>query len=60
MVDERRTDAELRDLGHAADFIAKVRNMVQTNQFKRRPPLIAKVSNRTFNVDFRYARDWGT
>jgi NAD+ synthase len=33
--------------------------MVRTSQFKRRPPVIAKVSNRTVNVDFRYPRDWG-
>ena len=60
MIDERRTDVELRDLGHEAEFIARVRKIVQKNQFKRRPALIAKVSNRTFNIDFRYARDWGT
>jgi NAD+ synthase len=34
--------------------------MIRRTQFKRRPPLIAKVSNRTVNVDFRYARDWGS
>ncbi len=59
MVDERRDDAELQRLGFDAGFIRKVRLMVVRNQFKRRPPLVAKVSNRTVNVDFRYARDWG-
>jgi NAD+ synthase len=59
MVDERRTDAELRDYGFEEHFIEKVRRMIRRNQFKRRPPVIAKVSNRTLNVDFRYARDWG-
>ena len=33
--------------------------MIQKNQFKRRPPVIAKISNRTVNIDFRYPRDWG-
>jgi NAD+ synthase len=28
-------------------------------QFKRRPPIIAKLSSRTINADFRYPRDWG-
>jgi NAD+ synthase len=59
MIDERRTQEELVGLGFEANFIEKVRRMVQRNQFKRRPPVIAKISNRTVNVDFRYARDWG-
>jgi NAD+ synthase len=36
-----------------------VQAIVQKSQFKRRPPVVAKVSHRTVNVDFRYARDWG-
>lgn len=59
MVDERRNDDELRAAGFADPFVQQVRGMVRRNQFKRRPPLIAKVSHRTVNVDFRYARDWG-
>jgi NAD+ synthase len=59
MIDERRTDEELATLGFAAAFIAEVRTRVRLNQFKRRPPVIAKVSHRTVNVDFRYVRDWG-
>ena len=30
-----------------------------TSQFKRRLPVIAKVSQRTIDRDFRYSRDWG-
>jgi NAD+ synthase len=59
MVDERRNDDELRTAGFADAFVQQVKGMVRRNQFKRRPPLIAKVSHRTVNVDFRYARDWG-
>ncbi len=59
MIDERRTDAELVRLGFTEDFISQVRKRIQRNQFKRRPPLVAKVSYRTVNVDFRYVRDWG-
>jgi len=33
--------------------------LVRLNSFKRRLPLIAKVSTRTIGVDFRYLRDWG-
>lgn len=59
MVDERRTDEELSSAGFAAGFIATVRKKIQSNQFKRLPPVIAKISHRTMNVDFRYVRDWG-
>jgi NAD+ synthase len=59
MVDERRGDEELASLGFEPHFIGKVREKIRANQFKRRPPLIAKVSTRTVNVDFRYPRDWG-
>jgi len=60
LVDERRNDEELQKLGFDAEFVDRVKTLIQKNQFKRRPPLIAKVSYRTVNVDFRYARDWGT
>jgi NAD+ synthase len=59
MVDERRSDDELKAAGFEAHFIEKVERMIRRNQFKRRPPVIAKVSHRTVNVDFRYPRDWG-
>jgi len=59
LVDERRNDQELLMAGFADPFVQQVKGMVRRNQFKRRPPLIAKVSHRTVNVDFRYARDWG-
>lgn len=60
LVDERRNDEELQALGYEAGFVKRVMTLIRKNQFKRRPPVIAKVSNRTVNVDFRYARDWGT
>ncbi len=59
MVDERRTDDDLNAAGFDPAFMGRVREMIQRSQFKRRPPVIAKVSHRTINVDFRYARDWG-
>ena len=60
MVDERRTDEQLRAAGFDDAFITRVRSLIMKSQFKRRPPVIAKVSHRTVNLDFRYARDWGT
>lgn len=59
MIDERRRESELREMGFGKDFIARVKEKVKGSQFKRRPPLVAKISQRTVNVDFRYVRDWG-
>lgn len=59
MVDERRSDEELQSAGFEKHFIEKVERLIRRNQFKRRPPVVAKVSHRTVNVDFRYPRDWG-
>ncbi|MFI5251118.1 MAG: NAD+ synthase [Bacteroidota bacterium] len=59
MIDERRNEQELAAMGFEKSFIQKVQRLVQQNQFKRRPPLIAKISHRTINIDYRYPRDWG-
>lgn len=59
-VDERKSEEEIKKLGFDETFIKKVNRMVIRNQFKRVPPVIAKVSNRTMNIDFRYNRDWNT
>lgn len=59
MVDERATREELLALGFQAAFVDRVRGLVQGSQFKRRLPVIAKVSRRTIDADFRYSRDWG-
>jgi NAD+ synthase len=59
MIDQRRTDGELVGMDFDAPFVEKVRTTIRRTQFKRRLPVIAKVSTRTINVDFRYPRDWG-
>jgi NAD+ synthase len=59
MIDERRSDEELKEFGFGTEFISSIRRKVRINQFKRRPPVIAKISHRTVNIDFRYVRDWG-
>jgi NAD+ synthase len=59
LVDERRNDDELKALGYESAFVDRVKTLIRRNQFKRRLPLIAKISYRTVNVDFRYVRDWG-
>ena len=59
MVDQRMSRDELIAAGFAPAFIDNVSKKVQGSHFKRRLPVIAKVSNRTIDRDFRYARDWG-
>lgn len=59
MVDLRYSRAELLAAGFAEPFVERVSGMVRGSQFKRRLPVIAKVSARTIDRDFRYARDWG-
>ena len=60
MVDERRTRPELRALGFDDAFVDVVSARLRGSQYKRRPPIIAKLSTRTIDRDFRYPRDWGT
>jgi NAD+ synthase len=59
MVDLRCNRDELLAKGFDAKFIDSVYAKVQNSHFKRRLPVIAKVSNRTIDRDFRYSRDWG-
>jgi NAD+ synthase len=59
MVDQRYSTAELIAAGFPEAFVRRVTEMVRGSQFKRRLPVIAKISNRTIDRDFRYARDWG-
>lgn len=58
-VDRRYPRAALIAAGFPAALIDRVARMVRTSQFKRRPPVIAKLALRTVNLDYRYARDWG-
>ncbi|HRE42144.1 MAG TPA: NAD+ synthase [Ignavibacteria bacterium] len=57
-IDERKSEDEIKKYGFDDEFMKKVNKMIIRNQFKRLPPVIAKVSNRTVNIDFRYNRDW--
>jgi NAD+ synthase len=59
LVDERLTRDELRNLGFDDAFVDQVSRRLRDNQYKRRLPIIAKLSTRTIDRDFRYPRDWG-
>jgi len=60
MVDRRTSRERLIELGFAPAFVDATAERVRRSQFKRRTPIIAKLANRTINLDWRYARDWGT
>jgi NAD+ synthase len=60
LVDRRWRRAELLQAGFAAEFVDRVTTLIRRNHYKRRMPVIAKLSHRTMDRDFRYARDWGT
>lgn len=59
MIDERRGEEELVAQGFPRAFVRKIARRIAAMQYKRVPPLIAKLSHRTVNHDFRYLRDWG-
>lgn len=59
MVDGRATPTELHSWGFDRTFVEHVYRRVRESQYKRRPPLIAKLSGRTIDREFRYPRDWG-
>ena len=59
MVDKRFTISELVEAGYKEKFIRDVFQRIQCTQYKRRMPLVAKLSSRTIDRDFRYPRDWG-
>lgn len=58
LVDERRREPELIEAGFDPELITKVVRRIIRNQYKRVPPVIAKLSHRTIGQDFRYLRDW--
>jgi NAD+ synthase len=59
LVDKRMEREEVIAAGFDATFVERVYRMVRDSQYKRRMPIIAKISQRSVDRDFRYSRDWG-
>lgn len=59
MVDCRYSRERLVRKGFDPDLVNRVYRRIAANQYKRRLPVILKVSGRTIGADFRYPRDWG-
>ncbi len=56
-VEERHTREEMINGGENPDLVDMIISRIYKNQFKRRMPLIAKLTSRTVNHDFNYPRD---
>ncbi len=56
-IDERMNEEEMMEAGFAPKLISLIKNKIYKNQFKRKLPIIAKISHRTIGHDFLYARD---
>jgi len=58
LVDRRYSEDELVAEGFEREFVRRVSARIVASQFKRVPPVIAKLSRRSVGHDFRYLRDW--
>ncbi|GMA59826.1 NAD+ synthase [Alicyclobacillus fastidiosus] len=58
-VDLRLSPGEIVERGYDEALVKHIVTRVQRNHYKRRLPIIAKISSRTIGIDFRYSRDWG-
>jgi NAD+ synthase len=58
LVDARVSRATAERAGFAPEMVERVTRLIVRSQFKRRLPVIAKMSTRSVGWDFRYPRDW--
>jgi len=58
LVDARMSPRGAIAAGFRKRLVDRVQALVRGSQFKRRPPVIAKLSTRSVGWDFRYPRDW--
>lgn len=58
LVDMRVSPETACRRGFPRETVERVLGMVRRSQYKRMPPVIAKVSLRSIGWDFRYPRDW--
>ncbi len=57
-VDARIGRDDVVRMGYRAGLVDRIDALVVRSQFKRRLPLLAKISTRSIGWDFRYPRDW--
>lgn len=59
LVDKRFSTEEVISAGFSASLVQKASSMMHLSHFKRRMPVIPKLSGRSIGHDFRYLRDSG-
>jgi NAD+ synthase len=59
LIDERYSPDEAIEAGFDRAYVDRVSRLTRTMHFKRRGPIVAKLSKRTVGIDFNYLRDWG-
>ncbi|MCF8565207.1 NAD+ synthase [Alicyclobacillus tolerans] len=59
IVDQRMSPTEVSQRGYNKTLVETLVKRMMRNQYKRKPPIIAKLSTRTVGIDYRYLRDWG-
>lgn len=59
MVDERKNLHDIVKEGYQEEIVEKIEKKIKFSQYKRKLPVIAKISGRTMGREFRYPRDWG-
>lgn len=59
LVDKKEKKEDIVKNGYPEDIVNKVIWKIKMSQYKRKLPLIAKISTRTIGREFRYPRDWG-
>jgi len=58
LVDARMSPEAIVRRGYRRAIVERIQKLVVGSQYKRRMPVIAKVSVRSLGWDFRYPRDW--
>ena len=56
-VENRLSKNELLERGYKKELVLMLIDRIYKNQFKRKPPIIAKLTSRTIGHDFLYPRD---
>ena len=56
-VEKRMSKEALLEAGHEEALVTLIISRIYRNQFKRKMPVIAKLTSRTINHDFNYPRD---
>jgi NAD+ synthase len=60
LVERRDRPEDVVAAGFPERMVRNLHRRMARSQFKRRPPIIAKLTRRAVNIDFRYPRDWGS